>query len=56
MKKYLKLKVTRLDGSTFINPLTMSEVRLIRLIVKENKSIVVTLIECSKEQYKQLFG
>lgn len=57
MKKYLSVIVTRKDGTTFRNPLKLSEVHLISKIAQENLSIEVRLIECATTgQYKAIFG
>ena len=56
MKKYLSCTVTSNLGLVFDNPLKLSEVHLISQLAKENKKVVVTMIVCSKEQYKQIFG
>lgn len=56
MKKYLKLTITRYDGSTFINPLKLSEVHLISKASQENKSILVELKEMDSRYYKLTFG
>lgn len=57
MKKYLDITVTRVDGTTFTNPLMLSEYRIIFTeILKDNKSISVKIALCTKEYYKQLFG
>lgn len=56
MKKYLHLTITRSNGETYTNPLTLSEVHLISQIVKENKSVLVSLEETTQANYKALFG
>lgn len=56
MKQYLSLTITRNDGSQFNNPLKLSEVYLISKIAKDNKKIEISLTNCSKEQYNQLFS
>lgn len=56
MKKYLHLTITRSNGETYTNPLTLSEVHLISQIVKENKSVLVSLEVTTQSNYKILFG
>lgn len=56
MKEYLKCKITTKGGTTFDNPLKLSEAHLIPQILREQKSIHIERVECSKEQYKQIFG
>ena len=54
-KKYLQCFITRYDGTSFNNPLKLSEVYLISQISQENKSVLVTLVECSQAEYKVIF-
>jgi len=56
MKKYLKVTITTHEGKTIDNPLMLSEVGLISKIAQDNASVNVVCVECSKEQYKQIFG
>ena len=54
-KKYLLIKVVKYDGSIFYNPLKLSEVIMINLLVRENNFITVTLKETTEENYKSIF-
>jgi hypothetical protein len=56
MKEYLKCKVTTKGGTTFDNPLKLSEANLIPQMLKENKCVLIERVQCSKEQYQQIFG
>ena len=58
MKDYLHCTVTRTDGATYINKLKLSEVHLIKAILKEkkNESIDVRITEVTKERYESIFG
>jgi hypothetical protein len=55
-KNYLCVVVTRFDGSTFTNPLMLSEVYLISKLAKENRSVYVELYEATAKEYKCIFG
>ena len=55
MKRYLFLIVTRHDGTTYHNPLKLSEAYLITALAKENKSVLIKLLECTKVEYKSIF-
>lgn len=54
-RRYFKCTVTRTDGSTFENPLMLSEEPLIAKMIRENKSVIPEMIEVSAEQYDQIF-
>jgi len=56
MKKYLHLTITRINGETYTNPLTLSEFHLINQIVKENKSVLISMEVTTQANYKALFG
>jgi hypothetical protein len=56
MKSYLKLWVTRHNGTTFENPLKLSEAYLISRIAKDNAKVEVNYTICSPERYKSIFG
>lgn len=56
MKKYLDVRVTKHDGSTFSNPLKLSEAYLISQLAQNSQRVMVTCLECNKEYYKSLFG
>ncbi len=56
MKKYLNCKVYRKDGSTFYNPLLLSEIRLVIKLAKENDKVEVSVVECDSNHYKCIFG
>lgn len=56
MKKYLHCTITNNNGTTFTNPLKLSEVHLISQIAQENQKIIIRLETCTKEQYKAIFG
>lgn len=56
MKKYLACTITHKNGTIFSNPLKLSEVNLLAQMAKEFKSITIELRECSKGQYKSIFG
>lgn len=56
MKKYLSCIMTLENGLEQSNPLMLSEARLISTMAQNVKSIKVTCVECSKEEYKRLFG
>jgi hypothetical protein len=55
-KNYLRLVVTSYVGVRFFNPLKLSESHLISKIVKENAKVEITLIECSLNAFKAIFG
>lgn len=56
MKKYLQIIVTSKEGRIYNNDLTLSENHLITTILRENKSVTITLVECTKEHYKRMFA
>lgn len=56
MKKYLKVVVTTIDGTTFENPLMLSETRIIGQLVKDNKKVEVSLQQCTAAWYKLTFN
>ncbi len=56
MKQYLNCQITNNGGTVFSNPLKISEAHLVPTIVKGNKCVLISLVECSKEQYKSIFG
>ena len=58
-REYLNLEIERKDGTTFRNPLQLSEVHLISKIAqdKDTVKITVTIGHCiSPAQYKSIFG
>lgn len=55
-KQFLHIIITAHDGRVYNNDLTLSEVHLITKMVKENKSLTVSIAECSKEAYNLMFG
>lgn len=55
-KKYLHVTVTRLDNTTFVNELKLSEVHFISQMAQESKSLTVYLATCDAERYKFIFG
>jgi hypothetical protein len=56
LREYLKCTITSKDGSTYTNPLKLSEAHLIPSILKEQKSISIERVECTPEYYKSTFG
>ena len=54
--KYLNCIVTRLNETSFSNPLKLSEVYLINKLLRENLCVTVMLVECDFKTYKYLFG
>jgi len=56
MKSFLSVYVTMNDGSTFINPLKLSEVYLINQITKKHEKVEVRRITTDEAHYKSLFG
>jgi hypothetical protein len=56
MKEYLKCKITTHGGTVVSQPLKLGELHYLPQILKENKSIHIERVQCSKEQYKQIFG
>lgn len=57
MKKYYKLKITPKEGKVYTNPLTLTEMpRIIAGIVKENKSVEISVDVMTKERYNLTFG
>jgi len=58
VKDYLHCTVTKTDGSTYVNELMLSEVHLVKAILKEekNESIDVRITEVTKERYESIFG
>jgi len=56
-KKYLRVWIKTLDGTTIANPLKLSESHLISKIAQENDHIfLVRLVTCSEKEYKSIFG
>lgn len=55
-KKYLNCIITTHAGTTFSNPLKLSEAHLISQIAQEQKSVTVTLVKCDSKTYKTIFG
>ena len=56
-KRYLRVMVKTLRGTTIANPLKLSESHLISKIAQENDHIfLVRLITCSDKEYKSIFG
>lgn len=56
MKKHFKVIVYRKDGSSFENPLMLSETHLLGQMARENFKIEVSLKECTKDEYKTIFS
>jgi hypothetical protein len=56
MKNYLFVIVTKHDGTTFHNPLKLSEAYLISTLARENKSVLIKFLQCTKAEYKSIFG
>lgn len=56
MKKMLYCIVTMYSGDTFSNPLKLEEAHLVSQLAKENRRVLVTYREVTKEQYKSYFG
>ena len=56
MRKYMHVVVFRKDGTTFENPLMMSEIRLLKVLMNEHDHVEVRTVECTKERYKAIFG
>lgn len=55
-RKYFDITVTRQDGTTFKNPLTLGESILIGKMAKENKSLYIEVKEAVESDYKIKFG
>ena len=56
-KRYLRVMIKTLRGTTIANPLKLSESHLISKIAQENDHIfLVRLITCSDKEYKTIFG
>ena len=53
---YLRVMVERYTGEIYCNPLKLSEAWLIPTILKDNKSITVTLVNTDREVYQIYFG
>lgn len=56
MRKYLAVVVTRHDGSTFFNPLKLSEVSKVSLLAQDHKLIQVCARVCTLRDYNLIFG
>jgi len=55
MKTFLQCTVTRLDGSTFSNPLQLKEAGLISQLAKDAESVLVVRKLVGNEEYDKLF-
>ena len=55
-RKYLKCVITRNDGSTFTNPLLLSEAHFITKMAKENEKVLVTCETAHEDEFKSIFG
>lgn len=56
MEKYLSVTVKPFNGGSFYNPLKLSESSVIIKLAKENKEVIVSVVECTKAYYKTIFG
>lgn len=56
MREYYHIVVRRKDGSTYDNPLKLSELHILREILKNNVTVSVLRGQMTKEQYKATFG
>lgn len=55
-RSYYNVTVHTHYGTTFSNPLKLSESNLIGKLAQEHKKIEVQVQGCSDEQYKLMFG
>jgi hypothetical protein len=55
-KIYYKAIVTTHESTTFENPLMANELHLIAALTKENRSVTITRVETSEDDYKFMFG
>jgi len=57
-REYLDVTVLRHNGSSYNNPLKLSEVHLVKSLLrfKEVKELEITLEKCTSEDYKRIFG
>ena len=56
MREYLRVIATRHDGSTYSNPLMLSEVHLIKALAKLNSRLEVSVVQCTIGVFKSIFG
>jgi len=56
MKKMLLVTVTRFDGSTFQNPLMLSEARLVSQLAQSAMKLEVMCMEVDDKDFKATFG
>jgi hypothetical protein len=55
-RQYLRVVVTAHSGTTFENPLKLSEAHFVSQLAQENRSLYVELISCSVETYNIYFN
>lgn len=55
-KQYLRIIVSRHDGTVFTNPLKLSEVHFISKLALENESLTIILVNATDKEYEQIFG
>ncbi len=56
IKKYLHCVILKKDGSTFENPLKLSEAHLISKMAQDHKSVTVSIKEVGESAYKAIIG
>lgn len=58
MKEYLDVSVHLKSGSSYKNPLMLSEVAIIKQILRQVNvvSVEVSLVETTEKEFKEIFG
>ena len=56
MREYLRVIATRHDGSTYQNPLMLSEIHLLKTLARLNNRLEVSIEKCTIGEFKSIFG
>lgn len=55
-RKMLRVKVISRDGRFFLNPLMLSEARLISQLAQNSSKLEVTCVDVEESEFKRTFG
>lgn len=56
MKQYLNVLIQTKEDKKYINPLKVSQFKILRQIIQDNKRVSVVYAKCTTKEYKEMFG